>query len=352
MKTLHFAGGLALALAASLPAAADGRTPGSVLVYPVHRSGPGALTLVAVTNTSTLPITPTSFGGSTYAHFDYVNVVPSQVDAFKPATCFVTNATEFLTPADTLVMNTACHTGMGPTEGYLVITAQDPSQFDVNWSFNYLIGSELVLAPGGALYGINAIPFDAIPNERRPSAGQDGKVDFDGKEYEAIPDYLFADSFTAQGYSPELGAIGTELCLINLTGGLNDVNTVQFSIWNDNEYPLSSTLEFSCWFCQPLNAISPLFNASYLYSQTPHDPAEAMYFCGNGDEEGKSNGSMYETGWFRVDSLTVKTAWGFPVAGDGAMLGALTSNSTPDIDQGRLLWESNAKQTNGKFFNP
>ena len=58
--------------------------------------------------------------------------------------------------------------------------------------------------------------------------------------------------------------MGSELALINLTGGPLDINTVYFSVWNDNEFAMSATRPFNCWFNCPLAQISPLFTQAFL----------------------------------------------------------------------------------------
>src|SRR5262249_14752132 len=56
---------LAAMFSSDVAAQGPGRTPGSVLFYPIHRSGPAYFTVVAVTNTNTQPKTLATYGGST-----------------------------------------------------------------------------------------------------------------------------------------------------------------------------------------------------------------------------------------------------------------------------------------------
>jgi hypothetical protein len=287
----------ALVVASLTPAAfAGGRNPGSALVFPVQRTGGAGnfFTLVSVTNTNTQPQTPQSFGGSTLVHYEYVNTVPDPANPAIPLACTVFNRVEFLTPADTLSVATWCHNAVTPSgqQGYLVVSAQDPSKFDTAWKFDHLIGSELVVNAVGGVYSLNAIPFNAGPSD--PAGGGlmdgdptdvdlDGQLDFDGVEYEAIPDVLYIDSFVA--------ILGSSLSLVNLTGGPHARNTVAFDVWNDNEFPLSATLVMGCWFDLPLSSVSPLFEQWFLVMNTPHDPQELDINCdGLGD---------LETGWAR-----------------------------------------------------
>ncbi len=333
-----------LASVLAAPASADNssaRHPGSALVFPIHRSGPGFFTVVSVTNTNVTPATPMSFGGSTLAHFEYVNVTANPLDPFQPLGCTVFDRVEFLTPADTLSVLTSCHNAYAPggQEGYLVVSAQDPSAFDRAWRHDELIGSELVINGSGGMYAVNAITFAAGTGAAAPGdatdADADGRLDFDGVEYDAIPDMLYIDSFVA--------LLGSHLTLLNLTGGPRDLNRVELQVWNDNEFPLSSTILFNCWFDQRLTSVSPLFSTLFLAS-LPHDPDELDLMC---------DGSFtIETGWARIDSAGVFGPMGGLEDTDGALLGCITAGPGSTIDGGHLLWESTACQVNGEAFAP
>ena len=301
---------------------ASSRTPGSLLIYPVHRSGPNWFTVVCVTNTNTEPKTPQSFGGSTIAHFEYFNVTPNPANALQPTSCLEFDRREFLTPADSLCVLTSCHNAAGPggQEGYLVVTAEDPASFQTRWSHNWLIGSELVISASGTVYSINAIPFESPVAPRQPTEmNGNRKPDFDGVEYESVPDRLILDSF--------FGMAGMRLALVSLDGSARDLNTLMISIWNDNEFPLSATQAFNCWFDAPLTTIAPAFNESFL-AGLPNDPSELDLNCdGHGD---------VETGWAVFDSVDLSGPLGNPISDDGALVGAITAGILPG---GRLLWE-------------
>ena len=90
MRPLAKLSAAALAAASLAPAAAaDGRQPGSVLIYPIHRSGGAFFTVVSVTNRNTTPATPFSFGGTTKVMFQYVNTVANPADSQLPLDCVV-----------------------------------------------------------------------------------------------------------------------------------------------------------------------------------------------------------------------------------------------------------------------
>ncbi len=346
-RTGRFAGAvLSLALvapstwaAAPLGDAPNRRQPGSVLLFPVQRSGDTFFTVVSVTNVDTRPATPMTLGGSTLAHFEYANVTPNPADAFAPLGCTVFDRVEFLTPADTLSVLTGCHNATTPNgqEGYLVVSAQDPAAFDRPWSHNELIGSALILSATRGMYAVNAIACRSPIAKGGPTdvSPADGRLDFDGVEYDQLPDRLYIDSFLAVGRS--------ELALVNLTGGPRDTNLVAFSIWNDAEMPLSATRAFNCWFSKPMHQVSPVFHADFL-AGVPNDPAELDLDCDGLDDA--------ETGWAIIQSLGVLSPGGALVATDGALLGSVTSGPYLFMDGGRLLWESCELQDNAVAFTP
>jgi len=309
--------------------------PGSVLIFPVHRSGGGLFTLLSVTNTADLPTTPFSSGGTTLARFECVSTIPNSANPFRPLGCTVQDRLELLTPGDIFTVLTSCHlaTVAGGQSGYLVVSAQNPAGGGA-WSHNFLLGSAFVVSASGVAWSVNAVSFPSPQAAGAPTdvSPANGRLDFNGVEYAEIPDLLYIDSF--------VGLAGAQLALINLTGGPLDVNTVIFSVWNDNEFALSTTLSFNCWFDRPLSEISTLFTEGFLQG-SPNDPEEVDVDC-DGVQD-------LESGWAVIDSLLVATPGGTFVAGDGALLGAITAGQTVFLDGGRLLWGSAAGQTNGSF---
>jgi hypothetical protein len=329
----HGAWLMALCLAAPF-ASAEHPTPGSVLIFPIHRAGQGFTTIVTVTNTNTQQQTPTGFGGSTRLHYEYVNTVHNPQNPFQPQHCSVDNAGAFLTPADTLSVSTRCHNaGSSSSGGFLVVSALSPT--GGVWSHNFLVGSEIVVTSAGATYALNAIALGAVPPAGAlTDANFNGRLDFDGIEYEGVPDLLYIDSFLALADS--------NLVLANLTATLHGIHTARFTIWNDNEFPLSATKAFRCWFAEPLRNISAAFTEQFLRNNTPHDPDELDVNC--------SGIGRLETGWARIDSAGVVSTGGFFIDADGAMVGAIVSPPGPHLDFGKLLFGSETRQTNGSAF--
>jgi len=314
-------------------ASAGGRHPGSLLVFPVHRSGPEYFTVISVTNTNTKKASPWSLGGTTDVHFEYANIIPSG-SAFAPLGCNVVDRVETLSPADTLSVLTRCHnaTPNEGQEGYVVLSALDPLDTLTTWGHDFLIGSSMVVNASGVSYSVNAIPFRWIGLGGDP---RDGELQLDDLEYESAPASVIIDCFATFS--------GSQLALINMTGSDRERNKIKITAYNDNEFLLSDTVEFNCWFDQPLTSVSAIFRESYLKS-TPNDPLELDISCGGL--------GRIETGWARIDSIAVKTPGGTTISSDGVVMGAITSGEYSMFDGGRLLWESPERQLNGALFTP
>ncbi len=353
MKALTCFASAALIFGAFAPEAlADGRKTGSVLFYPVHRSGTfGAnpdnwFTIVSVTNTATQPDGPQTLGGSTNVHFEYVNVQPNPggatnpLDKFLPLGCTIFDRIEFLTPADTLSVLTTCHNAAAAPgqEGYVVVSAENPALSPGNaWEHDYLMGSSMVLSASGVSYIVNAIPFEGIAPGHHGSLTNGSfpyTLCFDGTSgnYEKAPNTLMTD-FVA--------AANSQLALINLTGGPFIENRLYFAVYNDNEQPLSATVNFRCWFDQPLSCVNPLFAEDWL-AALPNDPDELDITCdGVGD---------IETGWMSIQSTGTFFSGGQPFDGDGVIIGSITAGNA-SVRGGHLLWERGS-QDNGKWRTP
>jgi len=322
-----------LGLAAMAPAAlADGREPGSVLVYPVVQSelgAPAVFNVISVTNTNR------AGSGETDVHFEYVNVDDAGTP-FLFANCTIADRVETLTPADTLSVLTSCHNGgasPAAANGYLVVSAMDPNAVDTYWSFNHLIGSEQYVSANGGMFSLNAIPFNAEGAEGTDTdLDNDGRRDFDGLEYEGIADELYIDSY--------VGVLGGNLALISMTGG-EYLTNVNFVIYNDDEFQLSAQFSFACWTNTPLADISGFFTDQGL-ATTANDDRELDINC-DGLED-------VQTGWAIVRPTTALSITSDNIS-NPAVLGALVNTDGGMFQNGRLLWESVAKQTNGQFPN-
>jgi hypothetical protein len=326
MRTTAAALAISSLVALAPSALADGREPGSVLVYPLHRSAllnETVFNVVNVTNTNRVG------SGETDVHFEYVNVADTATP-FLFADCNIADRVETLTPADTLSVLTSCHNGAQQAEGYIVVSARNPDLVDTYWSFNHLIGSEQIVSSGGGMYSVEALPFTSpLAQGTDTDLDQDGKRDFDGNEYEGLPDELYIDSY--------IGALPGQIVLLTFLGGEYLVN-VNFIIYNDDEFQLSAQFAFSCWRRVPLSAISGYFFGTGLLT-TPNDDDELDLDC-DGEEE-------VNTGWAIVRPTTALSITS-PTVVNPPVLGALV-NDGGAFNNGRVLWESVTKQLNGEF---
>ena len=284
--------------------------PCSELIYPTVQSmtpGPSGpqpfFTVISVTNTNTQPATPSDFGGSTNVHFNYFNTVHNPADSQLPLDCYVVDRVEHLTPGDTLSVLTSCHNAAN-ARGWAQVVAQDPSQFKTNWNFPHLIGHELLVNAQGGTYSVNAIPGD--------NAQSDGLyMEFVAVAGSSLSIGHYQDPTNPQSYVP------TQVVLA-------------FDIFNDNEFQLSSTKIFRCWFDEPLTNVSPVFREEFLRNNTPHDPQELDVNCdGTGD---------LETGWAIIRSVLGNTDT--EVLKSPPIFGVVTSGPTSLIDGGHHLWRA------------
>ena len=298
-----------LSLAPALQAQAP--SPGSALIFPVHDSR-SLLTVVSVTNTNL------QTGGEVRATFRYVNAEPSN-DPLKAQHCSTVYRGEYLTPGDTISVLTACH-DVPDSHGFLVVSARHPTG-GYAYAHDHLVGSTLIVHPEGSAFTIQPYSFRAVAPAGSPTdADLDGMLDFDGTEYESMPRYLFADSF--------LAASSARLTLMHLSSDLDADVAVKLDIQNDNEFPLSITFTFRCWFELPLSELSGIFSQVFLVS-TPNDPDEFDINCDGVGE--------LETGWFRVKPLIATN--GITTNLEPPALGALTAGPF-DAEGGRVLWGS------------
>ena len=275
----------------------DGREPGSLLVFPIFNSVDGAASVVTVTNINgDTSIDPSSrlMGGTIDVEYIYID----------SETCEEFNRTERLTPKDTLAVIANAH-NPNQSLGYLYVFAKDPLSGEPI-TFDWLIGQNQVIDGILSLqYGVNVFVFEGRTDEGMPTDVDEDRIrDLDGTEYEQAPDELLFPRFMGQGVG-----FDSSLVLINLTGGTQFTTTLDFLIYNDNEYAFSSEYTFRCWDIVPLVEISGVFRDDFL-KLTDNSPREIR---------GLEN---VEAGWFRVDGGIANS--GIRSFEDPAFLGFLT----------------------------
>lgn len=257
LKHLGLAALSFLGLATS--AVADGRNPGSLLVYPEFDNRNGIVTLLTVTNTNDL--------NSTIVEFIY----RGKYDAnYNDLQCAEFNLTKTLTPNDTFTVITKFH-NPDMEQGFVYVFAKDGANNRI--SFNYLIGNVITLdGTIGFEFSTNPLVYKAIANQGQfTNVDGDTLLDMDGCEYEQGPNEIVIPRFLGQG-----GVFTSELVLLGLAGGRNFNTTVDFLIYNDNEEVFSKDYVFNCWERVELSYISGIFDNDFLANFTNDDPNELL----------------------------------------------------------------------------
>ncbi|MEQ8768636.1 MAG: hypothetical protein RL885_32315 [Planctomycetota bacterium] len=325
LKTL----GTALALAAILSpfAAAAGRTPGSVLIYPIYDSNPGSGTLISITNTKNDPsFNPaTNLNGVVDVHFIYID--GEDWNEF--------NRYERLTPNDTFSVLADTH-DPNSDEGFLYCIAIDPISFEPV-SFNWLIGDEIVAdSNGNWLFGVEAISFKSLVAEGTASdVNANGLIDLDGVEFEAVADEMYISSFFGQGayVTAPTPAPESTLVLLSLVGDSDYRTTIDFAVYNNNEQEFSATHKIRCWEKVKLEDIDGVFSNFFLMN-TNWDQTNNGYMLGT-------------TGWARLDGQVAVDIVGNQPALDNPPFVGLILQALDGFAAGHLLHESDAPNERG-----
>ena len=317
-RVLGTGGLLSAMLLLGSSASADGRNPGSLLIYPEYDSTPGRLTLLTVTNTN-----PDPQSGDIRVEIVFLNGAGA-----APTLCTESNVTVTLTPNDTL---TFVASALNPSfqQGYAYAFAKDVQGRAI--SFDWLIGDDLLLDGVNALdYAINPISFDGVPAQGQPTdVDQDGIRDLNGNEYEQAPAKMRVPRFIGQATPYQ-----SSLILINLSGGKQFTSMLDFLVYNDNEEVFSANYTFKCWKKLPLSSISQSFSQDFLANFTSHAAGEIV------------GATQVESGWFEIDG---NLAWSSSLEiQDPAFLAVLTER-TASYAGAEVSFEM-GKQANGDLL--
>lgn len=305
-------------IAVATAAHAEGRNPGSLLVFPEFNNTPGHHTMITLTNAN-------HDASGTAMHVEIVFVNGSGPNA---TLCTESNTTVLLTPEDTYTFLTSS-LAPGFQKGYVYAFAKDVQGRAI--TFDWLIGDDLLLD------GVNNLDYSVEPYSFRGMTAfgtptdldHDGIRDLNGLEYEMAPAKIYVPRFLGQG-----GPYDSQLVLINLTGGAQFTALLDFLVYNDNEEVFSSNFAFRCWSKTSLTTISSLFTQSFLATFTNNDPAEMIGM------------PQIETGWFEIDG---NTAWSTNTQiADPAFLGFLVERTGPR--SGAELAFETGKQGNGDLL--
>jgi hypothetical protein len=267
----------AVLLLAALPAAADGRNPGSLLVFPEYDHSSGRQTLVTITNAK--------LDAAVRVHFKYVSG--------EPATrCLLTNSFEDLTPGDSVTVLTGTHSPALFKRGFLYVLAVDATGTPI--SFNHLAG-DAVRLDGTLTLQHTVAPFTF--RSPRPLGAQtdgdgDGVLDLDDGEYEQAPGRMLVPRFLGQ--TPGAAGYESDVVFLALSGGLQFTTIAEIVIYNDDEDPFSAQHSFACWEKRPLLEVSEVFGNAFLQA-TSHAAPEVLGW------------PQREAGWFWVDGGTANS---------------------------------------------
>ena len=275
----------ALGLASS--ALANGRNPGSLLLFPEFDNRYSHLTLLTVTNTNT-GINADGSNGTVRVEFVYIGRYGIGGSSLN---CLETNRTETLTANDTLSLLTSYH-NPNHEQGYVYAFAKDVTTGKAK-AFNYLIGNLLTLESLDQLeYSMNPVAFKGFGDANgNTDADNDNVRDLDGTEYEPVADEIYIPRFIGSSYansSAVAGLYDSELLLVGLSGGTRFDTVANFWVYNDNEEAFSAQYQFRCWDRVRLRNINGVFTQDFLHNSTNHAPNEII---------GANN---VESGWIRV----------------------------------------------------
>ncbi|MFN0009265.1 MAG: hypothetical protein ACKVXR_15280 [Planctomycetota bacterium] len=274
----------AMSLLGFAPSAlADGREPGSLLIFPEFDNRVGDVTMFTVTNTNTDfnhdPATNLP-RGTVKVHFIYIGVVDA---SGNPLPCLEVDREVTLTPGDTFTFLTRSHNPQ-QQQGFMYAYAKHPTSGEAV-TFNDLIGNALFLN------GINAIDYSTNPISLEGKTGHlnntdvdsDGNRDLNDSEYDELPDEIKIPRFLATG-----GVLRSELILLGLSGGARFDTVIDLLVYNDNEEVFSAQRTIRCWERVALDVISNVFTQSFLVG-TSHAANEPLGATGR------------ESGWIHLD---------------------------------------------------
>jgi hypothetical protein len=262
-------------------AMANGRNPGSLLLFPEFDNRTANMTMLTVTNTNDdfTPEAGNQFAGTVKVEFIYIGKYGTN---YQVLDCLEFNRTETLTPNDTISVITSTHNPQHE-QGYVYAFAKDRVTGRAK-VFNFLIGNLLTLESLTQLeYSMNPVVFKGIGNGSETDLDNDGVRDLDGVEYEAVADEILIPRFIGSG-----GPYDSELILVALSGGAAFSTIVDFWIYNDNEEAFSAQYLFDCWDRVDLDDINGVFAQDFLHNNTNDDPDEIV------------GASHVEAGWMRI----------------------------------------------------
>ncbi len=302
---------------------ADGRNPGSLLLYPEFDNRQGDVTVLTITNVGDEDV---------LVEFKYIGVKSM---SGQPINCAEFNRLATLTGNDTLTLLTRAHNPQ-QEQGYVYAFARSGAQPVAS---NTLIGQLLVVDGIESFdYSMNAVAFEGYAGD----VNGNGLRDLDDVEYEGAPGNILVPRFFGQHTAASPSPFRSKLILIGLAGGAAFDTTVDFLIYNDNEEVFSSEYTFHCWEKVKLLNISGIFANGFLKDFTNHAANEIL------------GAALYESGWFEFKGALANSTTTTIL--NPAVYGVLIER-TGDVGVADLPWEEGknltgkllARSNNGEF---
>ncbi|MBK7875160.1 MAG: hypothetical protein IPJ77_05335 [Planctomycetes bacterium] len=236
---------------------ANGRNPGSMLVFPEFTQGNGTDTILTITNTNQTT--------GVRVHLWYISGDTATL-------CQESNRVVNLGIRDTFTtLVSAQITVLGPTKGFVYAYAENAQGAPI--SFNHLAGDLLIV--NGSLanqYSVEVLPFRSPKAEGETTrSDQDTILDMNDTEYEKAPAKVIVPRFMGQSAT---APFQSDLVLISLSGGRNFTTIVDFLAFNDNEEVFSAQHLFSCWKKTTLLNVNGIFSKTFLQNFTNDSPTE------------------------------------------------------------------------------
>jgi hypothetical protein len=279
----------------SYEASADGREPGSCLLFPFYNSFSPAfnVSVMTITNTSEDPV---------WVRLVWIDghFFPPVGGPFATNLCSPEDRWIWLSGNDTFTFTDQSYNPAGGEIGYMYAYAVTGNNDVEEYDHNFLIGNEVVFFFGitgafpvpGVIWSMNPVAYSAKTLE------VDGYLKLDGTEYDAAPKQVFFPRFFGQLLPSPFASL---VILINLTGGQWFEQLADVQVYNDNEEGFSSQRLFPCWEINFLWTVSTSTLQTFLLD-TDHDPDEI--FDGSPPDDPNVVGDEHvESGWIEFLGL-------------------------------------------------
>jgi hypothetical protein len=316
--------------ALSYDAFAGGQNPSQILLFPTYTTDNGDFCIITITNTAT----------GTEDQGVWVRLVwidGGEWDEFPGVKCTPEDSWIYLTPRDTFTFVDG-YVNPESEEGFLyayVVTSDEvnskkPEADPIKG--NVLIGQELIFEGNArdednnlmVSYGLNAYGFKNLDG---PGADYTDEYLFlDGNEFELAPHCVYFPRFFGQK-----GRMwDSDVILINLTGGRHFTALADVLVYNDNEIPFSTTIEFDCYDNVDIDDISNAVDNNFLRG-TDNDEDEPV-------DGYKGVLGKVETGWMMFESVYATNTFLTKTLDHAAMLAVLIEEVGGSYAAADLPW--------------